>query len=517
METRSKDGSSRKLFMIMFSYLLPGIFLSYLLYKQNSDPGGFEYAFLSFLFFSLVIAFSIVSEFDNLLVSKTETDVFTSLPINDELIVYGKMYVFWRYVLVTTLPLLIPGSVFFYLILHSIPRALMYYVSGLMMCLFLVYFLLLIYSVAVRIFKSSRVSSYTIIFQIFLIFMLIVGYQFASFTFTGRQGPGLGNYMYTEKSRDFFNIFPQSWFGFIPAKHSYIADPIFILKMFLPFVLVYFSYLSLKMYLLQFYSIIKERNMMSRVVHNNSGSGTASFLGKGGFFDLIGSIYVRNNYEKASFSFMKSLYKRDKIVRLSILPMIAIPVGLAIFAFITNQIPSPFSFDYFETRPVFHISIFVSVLVVLNTGIRGTKVTNYIDASWVYDAYPLGSRKNFINGIRKFFVIYLLVPICVFLFIVFVFKMPFLYALVHTLYIFACANCFNSIFHMLNKDLPLTKENTLFNSLQRITSLIFPLLFGILFVTIQVFVYKNIFSAVIAVIAIFAVTFWINFFGFHRD
>jgi hypothetical protein len=355
------------------------------------------------------------------------------------------------------------------------------------------------------------------IFQVFLIFLIIFGYQFASFSFTGRKNPGSGNYMYMMKSRDFFNILPPGWFGFIPARHTYIADPIFVMKMLMPFILVYFSYLSLKMYLLQFYSIIRERNMMSGMFHEQPRSGTGRFLGKRRFFNLIDIIYIRNNYERASFSFMRSLYKRDKTVRLSILPMIVIPAGLAIFAFITNQIPSPFSFNYFETKPIFHISILVSVLVVLNTGIRGTKVTNYVDAAWVYDAYPLRSRRKFINGIRKFFVIYLLLPVCVFLFIIFAFSMSFLDASVHSLYIFACANCFNSIFHLLNKDLPMTKENTIFNSLQRITSLIFPLLFGILFVTIQIFAYKNIVSSVIAVIAIFTVTFWINFFGFHRE
>ena len=165
LETRSKDGSRRKLMLILFSYLLPGIFLPFLLFKQNSDPGGFDYTFLSYLFFSLVISFSIISEFDNLIISKTEADIFTSLPVDDELLVNAKMYVIWRYLIITSVPLLLPGSVFFYLILHSIPRAILYYLSGLMMCLFLVYILLLLYAFAMHTFKTSRLSTFTLSLQ----------------------------------------------------------------------------------------------------------------------------------------------------------------------------------------------------------------------------------------------------------------------------------------------------------------------------------------------------------------
>ncbi len=517
LETRSKDGSGRKLILVLFSYLLPGVLLPLLLFKQNADPTGYDYSFLTFLFFSLVIAFSIVSEFDNILISKTEAELFSSLPLDDELIVHAKMYVLWRYVFITTLPLLIPGSVFFYLLMHSVPRALLYFISGQMMCLFLVYTLLLLYSIAMKIFKSTRLSTYTFIFQIMLILFLVLSYQFLSYTFTGRQGLKIGSYMDFINNRDIKDYFPPAWFGFIPARHRFIPDTNYIAKIILPFVIVLMSFISLRMYLIECYSSIREKFVLSKVFyHETNVKSRTLFLSKI-FYNILHTIYLRNDKENASFSLMRSLYKRDKTVRLSIFPMIVIPLGLAIFAFITNQLPSPFYGDYFASKAVFHISILLSVLVVLNTGILGIKVTNDTGVSWIYDIFPISPKPRFINGIRKFFVVYMLYPICILLFVLFVFNMDVFQAIVHTLFIFACVNLYNTLFHGIKKDLPFTKDNTLLNSLQRLTSLVFPFLFGVLCIFLQMLVYKNIISAGISVLAIMTLTYWINYIVFHKE
>ena len=318
-------------------------------------------------------------------------------------------------------------------------------------------------------------------------------------------------WIYNKKISDYF--FP-AWFAFIPARHTYIPDYRYMVKIILPFIIVLFSYFSLKMYLVEIYSSLRAKYQVSLIFFNPKKR--SSFL-SGSLNKMLSILYLRKNIENASFSLMQSLYRKDKTVRLNILPMLVIPIGLGIFAMITNQLPSPFAYYYFDIKPVFHISIFISILVVLNTGILGVKVTNYTGVSWVYNAYPLGSKKGFINGIRKFFVVYMLVPICLVLFIMFAFEMTIYYAVVHILYIFACVNLYNSLIHIFNKNLPFTKENTLFNSIQRITSILFPFLFGTIFILVQFFVYKNIFSAIIAAISIFVITFWLNYFVYHQE
>jgi hypothetical protein len=517
LETRSNDGSKRKLIMLFISFLLPGLFLPFLLYKQNPDPTGYEFAFLTYVFFTLVLSFTVISEFDNLVISKTEIDVLTSLPVDDELIVSAKMYGITRYIFIISLPLLVPSSVYYYMILGSYPRAVIYFLSGYFLCLFVVNILLFFYSIALKKLKPNRLSLYTLILQVLLIFALILGYQFVSYIFTGRPGSAISNHFDTFQRKGLLNLFPQAWFAFVPATHrNAVFDFTIIAKTILPVVICYLSYLTLKYYLSENYSGIREKLLYSRGFQSEN-SGKKKFFLFEKISSIIDRLYIRNHTEQSSFILMKSLFRRDKAVRLNILPMIIIPCGLALFAFITDQLPVPFNRYYFDTKPVFHISILLSVLVVLNTGILGLKITNYTGVSWIYDAFPVFPRNRFINGVRKFYILYLLLPVCTILFLFFIFKMPFTFALIHTLYIFVCANLFNTLYHIFNRTFPFTKDNTIFNSLSRLTSIFFPFVFGIVFIILQNFIYKNFAVTILTVGIILTVTFWLNYFGFIRN
>jgi hypothetical protein len=48
------------------------------------------------------------------------------------------------------------------------------------------------------------------------------------------------------------------------------------------------------------------------------------------------------------------------------------------------------------------------------------------------------------------------------------------------------------------------------------TAIIYPFLYGIVIVILQLFVYKSMMTTLIAVLAFITVTFWLNYFGFVR-
>ena len=515
LETRSKTGSGRKMLYLNISYFIPGVFLPWLLLKQNADPTGFQFAFITFLFYSLIIAFTIITELDNLITSKTESEILAAMPIDNRLLVNAKLYMLTRYLLLLSLPLLVPGSIYYYAILRSFPRALLFYISAFMMCFFVTNILILLYSAAVRTFRSKSVGSYTMIFQILMILVLIMAYQFISFGITGKPGSSVNGYIAALQTKGYIDYFPQAWFAFLVTRNQYLLEPALIIKLTAPLLITIFSYYSLKLYLLENYGHIRDKFINSRILGDGAQAKQPFFI-FAMVRDFIHNVYLRNNTERSSFGLIRSLFYKDKTVRLAIVPMIIIPLGLAIFALITKQLPPPFDRNYFELKPVFHISLMLCVLVVLNTAIIGVKITNYPGVSWIYDSFPLTSRKNFKNGFRKFFVVYLLIPTCVGLGVIFLFTMPMHQALLHTVFIFAAANFYNSIYNLLSRVLPFTKENTLLNSLQRMTAIIYPFLYGIVIVILQLFVYKNMMTTLIAVLAFITVTFWLNYFGFVR-
>jgi hypothetical protein len=515
LETRSKTGSNRKLLLLNLTTTIPGIAIPWLLIKQTTDPTGFEFSFITFLFYSLILMFTVVSELDNLVISKTEAEIFSAMPINDNLMVNAKMFMIWRYVTFLSLPMLLPGSIFYYSILRSYPRALVYILSGFMLFFFITNVLILLYSAALRIFRSGRLSTYTLAFQMIMILVMIMVSQLISYGITGRTGSGITAYINAFKTTGIIDLFPQAWYAFLTTRNNYILEWSLILKLLLPVVICTTSYISLKMYLSENYSAIREKFLDSRIIENSSKSSNRFFL-----FSLFGNwvqnIYLRNNSERSSFGLLRTLFFKDKTVRLAVLPMIIIPVGLAVFALVTGQLPPPFDKNYFALKPVFHISILLCILVALNTAIHGVRITNYPGVSWIYGAFPIPSRRNFKNGFRKFFVIYLLIPVCVICGIIFLFKIPADQAILHTIFIFTASNLYNSICNLLYRALPFTKENTLINSLQRLSSIMYPLLFGAIIVVLQLFVYKSMLTTTIAAIALITITFWLNYFGFVR-
>ena len=518
LETRSKTGSSRKLLLLNIAYLLPGIFLPLLLLKQNTDPTGFEYSFLTYMFYSLILSFTVISELDNIIISKTEAEIISFLPVANNLLTGAKMYMLLRYTLFLTLPLLVPGGLIYYSFMRSFPRTLMYMASGFMLLLFVVNIITLLYSIALRIFKSKKLSAYTLFFQVIMILALLMAYQLISFGITGKPGSSIASYISVLTGKGIIDFLPQAWFAFLSTRNTYILDIALILKLFLPFVICIASYFSLKMYLTDAYPVIRDKFIDSRIFDASS-----SAAGRKRFFlfemvtDFIRKVYLRNNRERSSYGFISAMFHKDKTVRLAILPMLIIPAGLGLFALFTSQLPYPFTPDFAGTKPVFHISILLCVFVVINSAVLGVKISNFPGASWLYSALPLNSPKRFKNGFRKFFVVYLIIPVCLILFLIFIFKIPLDQALLHTLFIFSSANLYNTLCGLFGKALPFTKENTMLNSIQRLTSVFYPLVFGVVIVLIQLLVYKSMLSTVITILVLFTLTFWINYFGFVRE
>jgi len=510
LETRSKSGSGMKFIFIMFTYLIPGVFLPLLIVRQNTDFTGFDYTFLTYLLYTIVIMFTITTELDNLVVTRTEAEVFTAMPIDDELLTRGKMYMLQRYIYLLVVPLFFPGACFYFTIMKSVPRSIMYFIGGYALISFIIYFILFLYSASLKVFKAKRLGSYTLVFQLAMVMIMLISYQMLSFSITGRQNFSAMNYLNLLEKKGIIDIFPQAWYAFLSARSHYQLDWTLILKFILPFFVTIMSYFSLRSYMMANLQVIREKNLYSSYAESGTGSGISLVRRLTGNF--IEKMYLRNHLERASYLLMESMFRQEKAVKLNIIPMIVIPTGLTFFALMTNQLPSPFHAVYFH--PVFHVSIMLSVLVVLNTAMLGTKVTNYPGASWIYEAYPVESRMKFKNGIRKFYAIYLVIPVCVLIGLLALISMPPLDAFLMSFFIFLAANLYNSLYNLISRVFPFTKENSLLNSVQKLTYMIFPIGFGVLMVLVQLQAYKSLDLTIIALLSMIAINFLLNFFGF---
>lgn len=500
--------------LLNFSFFIPGVILPLLILHQNTDPTGFNFSFICFTIYLLIISFTLISEADNLITSKTESEVLTVMPINTNILVRAKMFMYTRYLFLLSFPLFLPGSIFYYYLFRSLPRAVVFYISAYMLCYFICLVILFLYSAAVNNTQSKKVGSYTLYFQLLMIFIIIIVYQYISYGISGLPNSNINDAVLFLQSKNLINFFPQSWFAFLTAKAQYQFELALILKIILPVVIVIASFYSLKLYLEENILSIQNKFLNVKAIEKEN------YSIKNNFFVLfinnfIYKNYLRNNSERASYLLLSKLNKKDKNVKLAFLPMILIPIGLAFFALITNQLPNPFSNNYFEQKPVFHISILISILVVLNASFISLKITSYPGVSWIYNALPINTVKAFRNGIRKYFVINLILPITIGIFLILIFAIPLNYALLHIIFTFVIVNFYNSILNIFSRTLPFTKENTLINSIQKISSVIISFLIGIIFVIIQLLVYNNIKYIIFFVLAVLILTFFINYLGFR--
>lgn len=510
LETRSKDGSFKKLLLLFISFSIPGVFLPLILMRNISDPTGFTYSFISFLFYSMIIAFTIISELDNIVITRNEVNLLAVLPVGDNVVVKAKMKVLYRYILIIVLPLLIPGVLFFYLQTKSVIFSFLFLLAGYNLCLFIVYIVILLYAVALNNFNPDKISFYSMFLQIAFILLLVISYQYISYLFALYKAGGDNFALKFFSNPEITKYFPQSWFAYLTAKQNYFYSYKVILKFILPFVVVYLSYISLKIYLHDNYSVIKERFLRTMFVDANYKpliDTDNKNLSSGIFSNLINKFYLGNSGERASFFLMKRLFKSEKSVRMNIIAMGLIPVGLIFFAYFTDQLPQLFQKNFFEVKPVFHISILIAFLVAVHTCNSGLKTSNFYEASWIFDAFPLNSYSSFKNGVRKFLNLYFIIPVSIIMVVVFSLKINFYQSLIHTLFILQVVVIFNTVITIISKRLPFTLENNFLNSFQRITTLIIPLIFGSIFVMLQVFVYTSISSALISLISIFILNF----------
>ncbi|MCX7878708.1 MAG: hypothetical protein N2510_08745, partial [Ignavibacteria bacterium] len=242
LEIRSSDGSLKKLFLINLSFLLPGIFIPWLLNMQKASP--FEFGFVTFLLFSLLMIFTVINEIDNILLSKNESEIFRSLPLGPQILSGAKMFMLTRFTLLMALPLLVPSSVFYYLNSGSFKLSLVYIINGYIASYFLINITILLYASAVRNFRITRSSNMRLFIQLVMIVTLILGFQFISYGITGKGSiSSFINWLIQNRIIDFI---PSSWFAFALSTEKYVFNLPFLVKIITPYMIFFFSYLSLK-------------------------------------------------------------------------------------------------------------------------------------------------------------------------------------------------------------------------------------------------------------------------------
>ncbi len=138
----------------------------------------------------------------------------------------------------------------------------------------------------------------------------------------------------------------------------------------------------------------------------------------------LGLPLCRTDEERAGFELMRSYMTRDRKLRARIYPAFGLPLAVYIYGIITDGLHDPFVPQAVSGGfPAHQLLGFYSVFITLFFA-TAIAQTDQWEASWVFFAAPVRSRAGIVTGARKLIIWRYLLPFFVFLFILLAFAMP---------------------------------------------------------------------------------------------
>ena len=234
---------------------------------------------------------------------------------------------------------------------------------------------------------------------------------------------------------------------------------------------------------------------------------------------IIKRIFIKNKQEEASYELMKNQIKNSKTLRSRFIPMLFLPLILAVIGVITNikgilifsesrGVAENFTADVLILSPSITITLFMCVRIFIsNTKIADEHST---EINWIYDTLPVLKKSLLQSGALKYVYFNLLFPLILILFLIISFRFPSQHLLLNLLYITSASVLINTIFLIFDKNLPFSLDNSKINSAKRLAEIFLSVLISIVIFVSQIFIFENVIFAVAAILVLIILSFFLN-------
>ncbi len=175
-------------------------------------------------------------------------------------------------------------------------------------------------------------------------------------------------------------------------------------------------------------------------------------------FARLGIALCRTDEERAGFELMRRYMTRDRKLRARIYPAYGLPAAVYIYGLITGGLGDPFVRRQIEGNalPAQQLLGFYSVLITLFFATALSQSDQW-QASWIFYAAPTRSRAAIVTGARKLIIWRYLAPFYAVLFVLLAFVMPPAKAALYVLLVFLLAMTAFALLSMASAYLPLSQ------------------------------------------------------------
>lgn len=505
---RGWSGKGKNQFVRMLVvYGILGGTLSGSLLNQTSP---LAYTFIAFSYLMLMAASAVLLELGQELILPEEYESLGYFPIQSptyfvaklaHLLFYTGLISLALSVLPAGLGLLLPGADWRF--------SITFILGALMAGVFSAALMGLIMASLIRVLQAERLKSLIAIFQVCLTVGLVFLFQLIP------RSADAGTFLINPSFSSWMINIPSAWFAGLVLQLSgqVIALPLVHLL----FVLIIVGFILMAgLYRLGRYYLQWITNSADL-----SGSSKAKSKDNSAKPVRTGLRFLQSHPEiQAGYMLTVHMLKRDRVVKLSVFPILGIALAFLIRAVLAPQFIDPFitpsGFKADVSSNLFFFFLFATIPLVLNL----LTYSRDWEAAWLYQTAPINQPYRLIQGMRLAVIQIMMIPFFMLIGIVFSFKISWSHAFLHVLFLsIAGLACF-SLIGVGMRHLPFSRERQQFNRMKRILMVLLaiPVMICVRFLQQVAYTHPvNYWSILVALIGLLIILEWCVFSRFKRE
>ncbi len=341
----------------------------------------FGFAFIIFSLELLLTFFTILVEFDTIVVNPFEIELFSTLPVDSISYSIAKYMNFlffasllsFSFNLSPTIALLfvrffIPETYEF----SSIKVSIVYFITSLLYVISISNFVLLILVLLGKGFKIGKLKKFMLPFQIFAVFATFFTYQIISKHFS----TGVGGNIFTsaDKTPYFISFLPQYIFSKIFVSVSGVGEGILGL---VEGIVIAFTLLVLLISPIFALRVENVQNILIDLPEKNRFKKYLALV----VLERLKNIFFKSESAFAVYELVYLHLRRDKSIKVKLLSAFVISIAIAVYLLLFEDIKNPI----FEPISRANVMMLISLFFNITAGIIGIQSHRDYEANWVFN------------------------------------------------------------------------------------------------------------------------------------
>jgi hypothetical protein len=431
---------------IIVSY---GISSTYLGISLSRPFYGMGYVFITIMVMMYLSVFTIMSSYSVILLDTTEQKVLSLFPISGTTLFLSRVANMILYALMVGTPFAMPLVVIYAMHTANTVGTLVYMGTLLLCSLWSAGFFILLYNTMIARFAHS--TQFITAMQIVLVFLLLFFYQqLPSFSILDAQKV----LIYSTRIHLFF---PPLWFV---ALHTTLSGTTPLPSQSLLAVLAIASFMLLAL-------LLKTRWMLLPDINTRAQTAATTHRRHPGFARALDALFRSHRRAKAGFELFRLMLLRERTLRFQIIPVLIMPVAIAVYGLFSGELHSPFHGRLLEASTKLHVPAIVFFLFAARHLEQSAQKAVQPMTTWLLRYQPGTVLEPYARGVHLGFTAFVLLPLSFVMFLIFLAALPVREAALQALFLAVVARFQTAVIQWIRPGVPFSRKEYHLATVQR--------------------------------------------------